>query len=292
MSAPGVRTEYVTSDDGTRIGYLRQGRGAGVVLVQGAMADAWAYSRLARHMSHAHTVHSADRRGRSLSPFPYSADHDIARDVEDIDAILAATGASTVFGLSSGAVITLEAARTLPRVKRAIVFEPPFYEHGIDRAGIDRLNSEIQHGDSASALLDALLVAGTAPAVLSRAPRPLTRAIARTVLALNLRTSGSSTGLRDLLPSVRFDFHDVAQADGTMKQYQTLAKPVLVLSGTKSPPFLRQAADDLAQLLPQAEHVHLPGLGHDGPWNSGQPQATAEAVLSFMRRTHAGTTRT
>jgi len=34
---------FVTSRDGTRIGYLQQGSGPGVVLVQGAMADAHSY---------------------------------------------------------------------------------------------------------------------------------------------------------------------------------------------------------------------------------------------------------
>lgn len=64
------------------------------------------------------TVYALDRRGRRVSARPYDPDHDIARDVENIDVVLTATGTSQVFDLSSGAVITLEAARTLPRITR------------------------------------------------------------------------------------------------------------------------------------------------------------------------------
>ena len=85
-------TGQVTSRDGTRIGYLRDGSGPGIVLVQGAMGDAYNYRELAEALSPAFTVYRVDRRGRGLSPKPYDAAHDIARDVEDIDALLADTG--------------------------------------------------------------------------------------------------------------------------------------------------------------------------------------------------------
>ncbi|MFD1722938.1 alpha/beta fold hydrolase [Amnibacterium endophyticum] len=281
MASPST-TGSVRSADGTAIGYLRRGNGPGVVLVQGAMADARAYDRFAELLSGSFTVFSADRRGRASSPRPYGQDHDLARDVEDIDAILRTTGTSTVFGLSSGAVITLEAAKTLPRIERAVVFEPPFYDHGIDRAGIARLGQEIERGDLPSALLDALLTAGTAPAPLRRLPRPIARLLTGALLALHVRTSGSATSLRDLLPGVRYDFHDVSQANEHPERYQDLEKPLLVISGTKSPAFLQHAARTLAARNPRAELVELPGLGHDGPWNSGRPGPVAEATLRFL----------
>jgi pimeloyl-ACP methyl ester carboxylesterase len=275
-------TGSVRSADGTTIGFLRRGSGPSIVLVQGAMADAHAYSRFAEHLADRLTVFSADRRGRAASPRPYGQDHDLARDVEDIDAILETTGASTVFGLSSGAVITLEAARTLPRIERAVVFEPPFYDHDIDQVGIARLGQEIERGDLPSALLDALLTAGTAPALLQRIPRPIARLLTGALLILNVRTSGSATSLRDLLPGVRYDFHDVAQANEHPERYHDLDKPLLVISGTKSPAFLQHTAQTLAVRNPRAELVELPGLGHDGPWNSGRPAAVADATLRFL----------
>ena len=81
----------VASRDGTSIGYLRQGSGPGVALIQGAMADVHAYRDLISALSSTCTVVSAERRGRGLSPREYSPDHRIARDVEDADAVMAAT---------------------------------------------------------------------------------------------------------------------------------------------------------------------------------------------------------
>lgn len=94
------QTKGVTSADGTTVGYLCQGAGDSVVLVQGAMADVYAYRELARELSSSFTVITAERRGRGLSPRSYSAEHDLARDVEDVEAIMAATGATSLFGLS------------------------------------------------------------------------------------------------------------------------------------------------------------------------------------------------
>ncbi|PWN19346.1 alpha/beta-hydrolase [Microstroma glucosiphilum] len=248
------------------------------------MADATAYSSLAANLAADFTVLSADRRGRGLSPRQYSPDHDIARDVEDVDAILEATDASIVFGLSSGAVITLEAARTLARVKQAVLFEPPFYRDGIDRAGIARLGTELEQGDLPSALLDALLVARTAPAPLYRIPRPLARLIARAVISIDAWIRQSGPTFSSLLPGIRYDFHDVAQVDGDMKRFRDVSVPVLLINGTASPQFLLDATLDLVQLLPIATQVVLETLGHDGPWNNGSPDQIARAIREFLPR--------
>ena len=84
-----------------------------------------------------------------------------------------ATGATTVFGLSSGAVITVEATRTLDKVQRAVVYEPPSCHDRIDSAGIARLGAEIARGDVGAALIDSLLTAGTAPGLSVARPATL-----------------------------------------------------------------------------------------------------------------------
>lgn len=277
-----VITEHVTSRDGTLIGYLRQGTGPGMVLVQGAMADVHAYRDLARALSSSFTVITAERRGRGISPRPYSADHSIARDVEDLDAIMTATGATKLFGLSSGAVIALEATRTLPTVEQLAVYEPPFYRDGIDRDGIRRLNVEIERGRSGAALIDALVVAGTAPALIARAPRVVARVLGRVVLAVQSRQRGPASTLRDLLPGVRYDFRAVAERDGRIQDHASIECPVLLLSGTASPSFLRTAIRDLAGIIPDARHVEFDGLGHDGPWNGGGPGRVDAALRAFF----------
>lgn len=285
MTTSEAAIRYVVSRDGTRVGYLQAGRGPGIVLVQGAMGDAHDYQELAAALSPSLTVYRPDRRGRGMSPKPYDDGHDIGRDVEDVDALLEATGARYVFGLSSGAVITLEAARTLDRVTKAAVFEPPFYAEGISRAGIARLDAEIESGDLGAALIDSLLTAGTAPRVLTLLPRPVARLVGRAVLSADARRRSPYAKLRDLLPGIRYDFNDVGGMDGKINGFADVTKPVLLLSGTKSPTFLRTSVRTLTQVLPIAQHVELDGLGHDGPWNAsrgGRPQALAAALLDFF----------
>jgi len=69
MTTHAPRTQHsVASRDGTRIGYLRQGSGPGIVLVQGAMGTANHDREPADALSSGFTVYSVDRRGRGLSP--------------------------------------------------------------------------------------------------------------------------------------------------------------------------------------------------------------------------------
>ena len=276
---------YVTSLDGTRIGFLRQGNGPGLVLVQGAMGTAQDYRELAQALSANFTVYTPDRRGRGMSARPYDSRHDIARDVEDVDAILAETGASRVFGLSSGAVITLEAAKTLPRVLQASVYEPPFYADGISHDGIRQLNTEIERGDLASALISALLVAETAPAPIRVLPKPVARLLACGVISVDDRRPGPEAKFRDLLPGIRYDFNVVGGMDEKMETFAAIEKPILLLSGTKSPAFLRQSIRKLKGVLPQTQHIEFDGLGHSGPWNKGRggrPELVAGALREFF----------
>lgn len=276
--------EGATSRDGTRIGFLSRGNGPGVVLVQGAMQTAHNYDELARQLAPDFTVHSPDRRGRGMSPKPYGSGHSIARDVEDIDAVLTRTGSSRVFGLSSGAVIALEAARTLPRLTRAAVYEPPFYADGISPTGIRRLNAEIERDHLASALVSSLLVAGTAPAALRLLPRPVARLLAAAVLAVDARKSGPYAKLRDMLPGIRYDFNDVGGIDG-MAAFAAVDKPLLLLSGSRSPAFLRLGVRELAAIAPSARHIEFDGLDHSGPWNAangGHPEIVAAALREFF----------
>ncbi|WP_430781550.1 alpha/beta fold hydrolase [Actinoplanes sp. G11-F43] len=272
----------VSSRDGTRIGYLRRGTGPGLVLVQGAMGTAHHFTDLAEALAADFTVYLPDRRGRGMSPRPYDGGHHIARDVEDLDALLAATGADRVFGLSSGAMITLEAARTLPRITRAAVYGPPFYPDGIDHDSIRRIGTHLDRGRPAGALVTALRTTGVGPAPLRLLPEPVARLLAAALLAADARAKNPAPKLRDMLPGIRYDFHVVGGMDGRMPSLASVGKPVLLLSGTGSPAFLRAAIRDLVRVLPRAEHIEFTGLDHSGPWNAGRPEIVAAALRHFF----------
>src|SRR3954471_13354926 len=85
-------TLRVTSADGTRIAYDRKGTGPAVILVGGTLDDGAENAPLARLLANQFTVYNYARRGRGASGNtpPYA----MAREVEDLDALIATAGGS------------------------------------------------------------------------------------------------------------------------------------------------------------------------------------------------------
>jgi pimeloyl-ACP methyl ester carboxylesterase len=166
-------TGSVTSKDGTTIGYRQIGRGPGVVLVHGIM----------ERLADTFTVYLPDRRGRGRSG-PQGKDYRIQKEVEDLDALLAKTGAHQVFGVSAGALICLQAALTLPAIHKAAIFEPPLLINGsLSTAFLQRFDEEMVHGDVASALVTAMQGSQMGPPVLNVIPRWLLELLTRMMTA-------------------------------------------------------------------------------------------------------------
>jgi pimeloyl-ACP methyl ester carboxylesterase len=109
----------VTSRDSTTIGYRRFGRGPALVLLHGSMSSGAHHTELARLLADTFTVFVPDRRGRGLSG-PYRPDQgdELEQELEDVAALLDASGATNLWGLSSGACIALHAARTMPAIAK------------------------------------------------------------------------------------------------------------------------------------------------------------------------------
>src|SRR5579859_2396645 len=115
--------ETTKSADGTVIAYDRAGDGPPLVVAVGAFCDRRTFVP-PPGLTSRFTVFAYDRRGRGDSgdTQPYA----VEREVEDIAALIAAAGgAASVFGHSSGAVLALEAARSLA-ITKLVVYEPPF----------------------------------------------------------------------------------------------------------------------------------------------------------------------
>jgi pimeloyl-ACP methyl ester carboxylesterase len=283
MSA--YRTETVVSADGTQIGFRKIGHGPGLVLVQGAMGTAWNYDELASALSSSFTVYLPDRRGRGMSPLSYAPTHVIDRDVEDLEALLLHSGARFVFGLSSGAIITLAATAALPAIVKAAIYEPPFSPKGISPRLVRRFNREVTRGR----LADALLTAGKI-VKLARLLRFIPRFVGRFATGATLKRearsgSGQYAPLRLLIPAMRYDFKVVATVGGNAHDYTTLDKPILLLGGDRSPKYLTEALIDLDGILPNADIIEFKGLDHSGPWNAdrgGQPELVASALRNFF----------
>ena len=278
--------DFVTSADGTKIGYRMSGQGPGVVLVQGAMGTAENYDELARLLAPNFTLYLPDRRGRGMSPLRYTHVHMIPRDIEDLDALLTQCGAHYVFGLSSGAIIALAAAAALPSIKKTALYEPPFYPEGISHAAIERFNQEVQLGSLAAALVTVSKLVKLGPKLLALIPRPLLRLATSMVLKREARLGpGRYASLRELIPAMRYDFKIVAGMDGQLPTFASLGKEVLLLGGGRSPTYLKTALMSLAQVLPNTHCIEFEGLDHSGPWNAdrgGHPEPIACALRDFF----------
>ena len=129
---------HVTSKDGTRIAYERLGSGPALLMIDGALCSRafGPMPKIAALLAEHFTVYLYDRRGRGESgdTQPYAK----AREVEDIQAVIAAAGGSAyAAGLSSGAALALEAAASGVPIKKLAVYEPPFIVDDARHAQLD-----------------------------------------------------------------------------------------------------------------------------------------------------------
>src|SRR5689334_20154439 len=117
--------QTVRSHDGTAIAFDKVGDGQPIIVVGGATSDRQAALPLAALLAPDFTAIAYDRRGRGDSgdTAPYA----VEREIEDIAALIDATGGSAfVLGHSSGAVLAIRAAAAGLNIKKLAVYEPPF----------------------------------------------------------------------------------------------------------------------------------------------------------------------
>ena len=115
----------VTSRDGTRIAYDRQGEGPALILVGGGLDDGAENVPLAAELARSFTVFNYARRGRGDSgdTQPYA----LEREIEDLEALVAEAGGSAhAYGVSSGGALALEAAAAGVALERLAVYEVPY----------------------------------------------------------------------------------------------------------------------------------------------------------------------
>ena len=171
MTTTHFTIDSVTSRDGTKIGYRQLGHGPGLVLLHGTMSSGLHHTQLAEALADDFTVYLPDRRGRGLSG-PYSDADTMQQEVDDLDALLARTGARNVFAVSSGAIILLQAASSLPAIGKAAIFEPPLFDDDAKPiAVLTRYDREIAQGKVVAALITAMKGAQLGPPMFGVMPR-------------------------------------------------------------------------------------------------------------------------
>jgi len=284
--AVSAATGAVTSHNGTTIGYRRFGAGPGLVLVHGAMQSAGSHTQLAQALADRFTVYTYDRRGRGRSG-PFGPAYDMRTEVEDLAALLAATGAHFVFGVSAGGLVALDAALALPAIHKVAVYEPALSLDGSpSTAFLARYDQEIAQGKPAAALVTGMQGARLGPAFFNALPRWLMEALTSQMLAAEDKAAApDDVTLRQLAPTLHYDFQLVSASDGALTRYRAIRAPLLLLGGSASPAWLKAAMARLAQAFPQAQRIEFPGLGHEATGNTdrrGQPARVAQALRQFF----------
>jgi pimeloyl-ACP methyl ester carboxylesterase len=286
-------TGSVISKDGTTIGYRQLGAGPGLVVLHGAMESAQSHMQLAEALADTYTVYLPDRRGRGLSG-PYGRGSGVGEAVQDLDALLAKTDAHYVFGVSSGAIISLQAALTLPAIRKAAIFEPPLIVKGpAPSAWLTRFDDEMAQGKVAAAMITGMKGAEMGPPMLNLMPRWLLERLTTMMMASEEKKAGADdVTMRMLAPTLHDDFQLVIEMDGALESFSGLGTDVLLLGGSKSPAYLTRAVAALEKVLPHATRVEFPGLGHEASGNRdrrGQPERVAQELRRFfVERQHQG----
>ena len=291
VSSLDLATGSVTSRDGTRVEYLQLGQGPGLVILHGAMESARSHLTLARGLVDIFTVYLPERRGHQLG-FPFVSEYNIQKEVEDLAALLDKTGARSIFGVSAGGLICLQAALILPSTDRVALYEPALIVNG--SASVDFLphyDREIAQGKTAAALVSGMQGARLGPPVFNAIPRWLLELL--TTMAMKQEDKKAKPGditMRALAPTLHYDFRLVAEMAESLEKFRAVRPEILLLGGDRSPAWLKIALDALSKTLPRVERVEFPGLDHGGSSDisstnrSGQPEVVAAELRRFFAR--------
>jgi pimeloyl-ACP methyl ester carboxylesterase len=268
----------VTSTDGTTIAYERSGAGPTVLLVGTALDDRHALDGMAAALASRCTVVNHDRRGRGESgdTAPYAP----AREVEDIAALIEAVGEPVhLVSGSGGCTLALDAASALgDRIAGLFLFEPPFMV-GSGRppapadyvADVERLVAEDRRSDVVEYFMTRV-VGVPAEYIEPMKADPSWEAMCRYAHTMPYDAriaAGTQDGAP--LPTDRW----------------SISRPVHVVVGENSEPFLHEGAQALVELLPHATYAVLEGLDHSAFWMAPEALAgvVADTVLAPAART-------
>jgi pimeloyl-ACP methyl ester carboxylesterase len=261
----------VISKDGTSISYGRSGHGPVVILVGGGLDDGSENVPLASALSERFTVYNFARRGRgeSSDTTPY----DVAREIEDIDALIAeAGGTAHLYGVSTGGALALEAAAAGSSIGRIGVYEVPYNATDDDwpqqwRKYAEELRAVLADGRRGDAVELFLRVTGASDTDVA-----------------GLRNSPYWSDIEALAHTLAYDAAVLGDGRPPRARLSIVTQPTLVMTGDDRPAgaakwimALDDAADVIAASLPHADRVTLENQGH-----VADPKAVVPALERFF----------
>jgi pimeloyl-ACP methyl ester carboxylesterase len=260
----------VTSKDGTTIAYDQSGHGPVVILIDGALqyrAFDQGMAQLAELLSPHFTVIHYDRRGRgdSTDTQPYS----VEREVEDIETLVDVSGGSaSLYGISSGAALAMEAAIALDsKIQKLALYEPPYND---DEAARKRWNEytkklgelliEGRKGDAVGLFMMYVGLPEDQLEAMHQHPMwPKWEAVGQTLAYDHTALMGEDASV-------------------PVERAARVKVPTLVMNGSESFPFMSETARILAQAIPNAQHRILDGQTHEVA-----SEALAPVLIEFFR---------
>jgi pimeloyl-ACP methyl ester carboxylesterase len=241
--------DKVISTDGTMIAYDTFGSGPALVLVAGAMTDRSFYGAKAAVLGEHFTVITYDRRGRGDSGD--QPEYAVEREVEDLEAVRAATGATYGSADSSGVMVLLRAAAAGSAFDKLAIMEPPFRVEGappVPDRYLERLQEFVAAGNPGGA-----------------AELFMVEAVGQPQEQVDeMKAAPFWAGLEAIAPTL---VYDALQLDGELPKdlLATVVQPTLAVHSTSSPEWLQRATGAAADALPNSTLLGLEGGFHDVP---------------------------
>jgi pimeloyl-ACP methyl ester carboxylesterase len=269
--------DIVRSSDEVPIAFERSGGGPPLIIVDGAIAyrKVGPSGKLAEELSQSFTVYRYDRRGRGQSGD--APTYSVEREIDDIQALIERAGApASLLGLSSGAVLALDAASRGVAVTKVVLYEPPFIVDNSRspaptdyREQLERLLENNRPGDAVKLFMG-----------LVGLPR---------VLIATMPLFPAWKKLKAGAPTLVYDatIMDGTQAGRPLPtdRWAAAELPVLVADGAKSSTWLHHGSDAVAAVLPNATRRSIDGADH-----MVQASRVAPVVASFLADSPKGHT--
>jgi pimeloyl-ACP methyl ester carboxylesterase len=251
-----MRIDRVVSADGAPVEVHTTGAGPSIVLLHDGGVPQARYHELAEALEHRFTVSLYGRRGLPGSA-PSNGDKSTVTDLADLSAVLAHTGARSLFGHGGGGFLALRTALALP-LDRVAVYDPMLSVLGRpDWDFVDEFEHAVQAGDHARALT--VLDRGTSPdGPAAKVPFNLALLLTRA----RLRTPGGRA-MAELLPTLPPELRRIRDHDGPADDYAGISAEVLLAAGARSAEHYAENCRALAEVVPRGQALIVPGAAHD-----------------------------
>lgn len=248
-----------------------------LVFVHGSWEDHHDWDLVVPELARSFRVLTYDRRGHSESERP-AGQGSVREDVADLAALIEHLGLQPawVVGNSFGATITLRLAAQRPDILRGVIaHEPPLFSLLASDVSMAPMLEEVQKrigivverissGDHAGAAEQFVETVALGPGAWAGLPPE-----SRQTLIQNA-------------PTFLDEARDPEQLVFDPGWITGFPRPMLLTTGSQSPPIFAPVVAKLADALPTAKVLSFPGAGHIPHFT--HPDAYTEAITNFVRK--------